>query len=54
VQGIQREIVALKAGEAEYTYALAIDGTYYAWGENGAGQLGNNSTLNQPAPVVVP
>ena len=34
-------------------YALASDGTVYAWGDNMYGQLGNNSTASAYSPVAV-
>lgn len=36
-----------------HSLALTTDGQVYAWGTNGSGQLGNNSTTNSPAPVKV-
>ncbi len=40
---------------AGYTHSLAVgsDGNAWAWGDNSAGQLGNNSTNNKSAPVPV-
>jgi len=38
---------------AAHTCGLARDGSAWCWGENGDGQLGNNSTRDQPAPVAV-
>lgn len=32
---------------------VCTDGTVAAWGDNGNGQLGDNSTTNRPAPVLV-
>jgi alpha-tubulin suppressor-like RCC1 family protein len=45
-------IVAVSAG---YNYSLALknDGTVWAWGVNGVGQLGNSSTTNSNVPVQV-
>ena len=37
----------------EHSLALGNDGKLYAWGYNGSGQLGNNSTTNSATPVVV-
>lgn len=34
-------------------YAIAADGSIYAWGEGGDGQLGNGSTVDSNAPVAV-
>jgi len=34
-------------------YAVKSDGTVWAWGSGGAGQLGNGAKLNETAPVQV-
>jgi alpha-tubulin suppressor-like RCC1 family protein len=41
---------------AGYGHSLAVgsDGNVYAWGNNGYGQLGNNSTTDSDVPVPVP
>lgn len=36
-----------------HTCAATTDGNAYCWGNNGNGQLGNNSTVNVTAPVAV-
>ncbi len=36
-----------------HSLAVCSDGTVASWGEASSGQLGNNSTINQPAPVAV-
>ena len=36
-----------------HSLALCSDGTIAAWGENGSGQLGNNSTVDSNVPVLV-
>lgn len=38
---------------AGQTHAIKTDGTLWSWGNNGSGQLGNNSTANQSSPVSV-
>ncbi|MCX6854862.1 MAG: MBG domain-containing protein [Verrucomicrobia bacterium] len=47
-----KTVVAVSAGSA-HSLALCSDGTLAAWGYNGAGQLGNNSTTSSSAPVAV-
>jgi len=42
--------IAVAAGE-EHTVALRADGTVWAWGWNGNGQLGNGNTTDQHTPV---
>lgn len=44
--------VQVVGGDA-YSLAVAADGTAYTWGNNGAGQLGNNSTTQSTVPVAV-
>ena len=41
------------AGGGYHSLALCSDGTLTAWGNNSAGQLGNNSTANSSVPVSV-
>jgi len=36
-----------------HSIALAADGTVYAWGSNGVGPLGDNTTTNRSTPVKV-
>jgi alpha-tubulin suppressor-like RCC1 family protein len=36
-----------------HTAAIKTDGTLWAWGENGSGQLGINATTNRSSPVQV-
>jgi alpha-tubulin suppressor-like RCC1 family protein len=45
-------ILAVSAGE-DHSLALCSDGTLAAWGDNGAGELGNNSTTDSNVPVEV-
>lgn len=45
-------VKAIAAG-SQHSLALAGDDTVWAWGYNGFGQLGNNSTTNSPMPVQV-
>ena len=47
-----KTVIAIAAGNA-HSLALCSDGTLAAWGFNGSGQLGNNSTTNSPVPVAV-
>jgi len=50
--GYLTNIIAIAAG-GNHTVALKNDGTVYAWGYNGQGQLGNDSTINSNTPVQV-
>ena len=45
-------ITTIAAGDG-YSLALCSDGTETAWGDNGYGQLGNNSTVESNVPVAV-
>jgi alpha-tubulin suppressor-like RCC1 family protein len=45
-------VVAIAAG-ADHSLALRADGHVWAWGANGKGQLGNNSTADAASPVLV-
>ena len=47
-----KSVIAIAAGE-DHSLALCADGTLAAWGDNGYGQLGNNSTTQSNAPVLV-
>ncbi len=47
-----KTITAIGIGEY-HSIALGSDGTVYCWGENWAGQLGNNTTDNSNVPVEV-
>ncbi|MFZ2958649.1 MAG: kelch repeat-containing protein [Candidatus Ozemobacteraceae bacterium] len=45
--------VTAVAGGGQYSLAAKNDGTVYAWGENNYGQLGDGSSINRLAPVLV-
>ncbi|MEO8805254.1 MAG: choice-of-anchor D domain-containing protein [Burkholderiaceae bacterium] len=45
--------VTAVAGGTDFSLALKRDGTVWAWGANGDGRLGNNSTVPSPFPVQV-
>ena len=47
-----KKVVAISAGDSS-NLVLCSDGTLAAWGYNGYGQLGNNSTTNSLVPVLV-
>ena len=39
------------AGALDHSLAIGSDGNLYAWGEDGAGELGNGGTTNSDTPV---
>ena len=45
-------VIAIAAGY-DHSLALTSDGTVYAWGANGSGQLGNGGNTESPYPVQV-
>ncbi len=47
-----KTVIALAAG-GDHSLALCSDGTVATWGNNGAGQLGDNSTTRRLVPVAV-
>ena len=47
-----KTIVEIASG-ARHSLAIDSSGKVYAWGYNGSGQLGNNSTVNALTPVAV-
>ncbi|MBQ8300663.1 MAG: hypothetical protein IJX57_01675, partial [Clostridia bacterium] len=46
------DVIEISAG-SNHSLALKSDGTVWAWGYNGNGQLGNNTTTNSLLPVQV-
>jgi len=50
--GTLQNIIAITTGQ-DSSYALKNDGTVWAWGLGGNGQLGNNGTGNLASPVQV-
>ncbi len=50
--GFLTGVTAIAAGTS-HSLALKADGTVWAWGANGSGQLGDNSTSQRNAPVQV-
>jgi hypothetical protein len=52
VQGIA-SIAAISSGDS-HTLALTTAGTIVAWGGNGAGQLGDGTTVDRYSPVAIP
>jgi alpha-tubulin suppressor-like RCC1 family protein len=53
VVGLPAGIAAIAAGDA-HSLAIAADGSVWAWGANGSGQLGDGTTANRTRPVQVP
>jgi len=51
-EGYLTDIIAIAAG-GYHSLALKSDGTVWAWGYNGCGQLGNGTTINRTTPVQV-
>ncbi|MFA7209708.1 MAG: fibronectin type III domain-containing protein [Parcubacteria group bacterium] len=49
---LESEAKQVSAG-IEHTCALKTDGTVYCWGNNNAGQLGDNTTISRDIPVQV-
>jgi len=47
-----KTVLAVAAG-SDHSLALCSDGTLASWGDNGAGELGNNSTTDSSVPVQV-
>lgn len=47
-----KTVIQVSAG-TNHSLALCSDGTLAAWGDNGSGQLGNNSTTGSSVPVAV-
>ncbi len=45
--------VAVAAG-AYHSLAARSDGTAWAWGDNGYGQLGDGTTTDRPLPTPIP
>jgi alpha-tubulin suppressor-like RCC1 family protein len=45
--------VAVVGAGAEHTIALRSDGSFWAWGNNSGGQLGNGSNTNSSVPLQV-
>ncbi|WP_103560901.1 RCC1 domain-containing protein [Actinomadura rubteroloni] len=52
LSGVVRAPGAVAAGQ-NHSLAVRADGTVWAWGANGSGQLGNGSTANSSVPVQV-
>ncbi|MGI6606887.1 MAG: hypothetical protein ACOX2X_07580 [Peptococcia bacterium] len=44
--------MTIVAGECQ-SFAIDKNGTIWAWGSNGSGELGDGTTTNRTLPVVV-
>ena len=53
VVGLPKESIRAIGSSWENSGALMADGSYYDWGYNNAGQLGNGTTTNSDTPVRV-
>jgi len=51
VSGLSGVTIAALVGGDEHSVALASNGTIYAWGYNGNGQIGDNTTTTRTSPV---
>ena len=51
--GSDTDWLTVSEGEMSHTLALKTDGTLWAWGGNGVGQLGDGSTLRKLSPVQI-
>jgi alpha-tubulin suppressor-like RCC1 family protein len=49
---ILTDVVSVAAGAA-HSLAIRANGEIYAWGDNGTGQLGNNTTAGSFSPILV-
>jgi alpha-tubulin suppressor-like RCC1 family protein len=49
---IMDNVVAISAGWG-HSLAVKTDGSLWAWGQNGFGQLGDGTTKNRSAPVKI-
>lgn len=47
-----KSVVAISSGE-HHNLALCADGTVFAWGANGSGQLGDGSSINSTVPKQI-
>ena len=51
IYGVNNKWCSISAGQS-HTTAIKTDGTLWAWGLNGAGQLGTNNTSNASTPTT--
>lgn len=52
VAGLNTEVIAIDAGQ-HHTCAVMNVGTVKCWGQNSAGQLGNDNTIDTNSPITV-
>ncbi|MCL2083340.1 MAG: hypothetical protein FWH04_08935, partial [Oscillospiraceae bacterium] len=51
--GTDKDWESVSVGEEDFTVAIKTDGTLWAWGNNGRGQLGDGTTEDRYEPVQV-
>ena len=52
VSALPSAAVQIAAGQ-DSSYAMLVDGSVWAWGDNGLGQLGDGTTTNRLSPVRI-
>ena len=52
--GIDTNWASISTNFSHHTVAIRTDGSLWAWGNNGSGQLGDGTTTQRNSPVRVP